>query len=56
MIQLAPNWKHGEDQYSGPHKITEVNNNSTVTLSKVVDPQGAVLETWNICQLDPCMA
>ena len=56
MIQLAPNQKHGEDQYSGPHRITEVNNNGTVTLSKAVDPQGTVLETWNIHQLDPCMA
>ena len=56
MIRLAPNRKHGEDQYSGPHRITEVNNNGMVTLSKMVDPQGTVLETWNIHQLDPCMA
>ena len=49
MIWLAPNWKHGEDQYSGPIRITEVNNNSMVTLSKAVDSQDTVLETWNIC-------
>ena len=55
MIRLAPNRKHGSDQYSGPHRITRVNNNGTVRLARVAVTGGEVEETWNICQLDPCI-
>ena len=56
MIRLDPNRKHGSDQYSGPHTVTQVNNNGTVKLSKAATNGGAVIETWNVRNIDPCMA
>ena len=56
MIHLDPHQKHGSDQYSGPHTVTQVNNNGTVKLSKAAYNGRAVIETWNVRNLDPCMA
>ena len=55
MIRLAPNRKHGADHFAGPHTVNAINNNGTVKLKKDA-PGGAVYETWNIRNLDPCMA
>ncbi len=54
MIRLDPNRKHGEDKYAGPHTLTSVNDNGTVTLRKDT-LGGAVYETWNIRNIEPCM-
>ena len=54
MIRLNPNRKHGEDTYKGPYDITAVNDNGTVTLTQVTNG-GAVSQTWNIRQIEPCM-
>jgi ribosomal protein L21E len=56
MIDLDPQRKHGTPKYSGPHTITAVNDNNTVQLSKVAYHGGAVYETWNTRNLEPCMA
>ena len=45
LITLAPNHKQGADRYSGPHTITQVNNNGTVILSKTGRNGGALFET-----------
>jgi hypothetical protein len=55
MIKQDSNRKHGSDRYTGPFSIIQVNNNGTVKLSKVAPNGGAVIETWNIRNLDPCM-
>jgi transposase InsO family protein len=55
MIKEDPNRKHGADRYSGPFTLTQVNNNGTVKLSKVARRGGAVIETWNVRNIDPCM-
>ena len=54
MIRLNPNRKHGTDTYKGPYDVTGVNDNGTVTLTQVTNG-GAVSQTWNIRQLEPCM-
>ena len=54
MIRLNPNRKHGEDTYKGPYDVTAVNDNGTVTLTQVTNG-GAVSQTWNIRQIEPCM-
>ena len=56
MIKLDPGRKHGSAQYSGPHTVSHINDNGTVKLTKVANNGGAVYETWNIRNLDPCMA
>ena len=56
MIRLHTQRKHGSDKYSGPHTLTAVNDNGTVTLRKDANNGGAVHETWNIRNLDPCAA
>ena len=53
MARLNPNRKHGSDRYDGPFTITDVNDNGTVRLSKAANG-GAVYQTWNIRNLDPC--
>ena len=53
MVRLNPNRKHGSDRYDGPFTITDVNDNGTVRLSKAANG-GAVYQTWNIRNLDPC--
>ena len=57
MIKEDPNRKHGSDRYSGPHTLTQVNDNGTVKLTKVARRRrgGAVTETWNIRNIDPCL-
>ena len=54
MIRLNPNRKHGTDTYKGPYDVTGVNDNGTVTLTQVTNG-GAVSQTWNIRQIEPCM-
>ena len=54
MIRLNPNRKHSTDTYKGPYDVTGVNDNGTVTLTQVTNG-GAVSQTWNIRQLEPCM-
>ena len=55
MIRLEPSRKHGSDKYDGPHTLTAIKNNGTVTLRRDANG-GAVYETWNICNLEPCAA
>jgi len=55
MVNLDPHQKHGSNRYSGPHTVSQVNDNGTVKLAKVAPGGGAVYETWNIRNLDPCM-
>ena len=56
MVKQAANRKHGSHKYLGPHTITFVNNDKgTVKLLKATTA-GGVQETWNIRNLDPCMA
>ena len=55
MIKQDPNRKHSSDRYTGPFAVVQVNNNGTVKLSKVAPSGGAVIETWNVRNLDPCM-
>ena len=52
MIRLDPKRKHGSAKYDGPHTLTAINNNGTVTLRKDANG-GAVYETWNIRNLEP---
>ena len=55
MIRMDPQRKHGSDKYTGPHTLTAINDNGTVTLRK--DANGvADYETWNIRNLEPCAA
>ena len=54
MIRQDPNRKHGSDQYAGPYTVSKVNDNGTVQLRRDADQGGAVSQTWNIRQLDPC--
>ena len=56
MIDKNPNRKHGSDRWSGPHTITKVNDNGTIQLEKGAPNGGAVQETWNIRNVDPCKA
>ena len=56
MIKHDPNRKHGADKYTGPFTITKVYDNGTVKLSKEAKNGGAVFETWNIRNIDPCIA
>ena len=55
MIRMDPQRKHGSDKYSGPHTLTAIKDNGTVTLRKDANG-GAVYETWNIRNLEPCAA
>ena len=55
MVRLNPNRKHGSDRYDGPLTVTQVNDNGTVRLSKVTANGGAVYQTWNLRNVDPCM-
>ena len=55
MVRLNPSRKHGEPQFAGPYEVVQVFDNGTVKLSKAT-AGGAVFETWNIRNVDPCMA
>jgi len=39
-----------------PMRISQVNDNSTVKLVKVANNDGAVSQTWNIRNVEPCIA
>ena len=56
-VKQMPNRKHGEgaDQCRGPYAVTRVNDNGTVQLSRATT-RGAVLQTWNIRNIDPYLA
>ena len=56
MVKHNPNRKHGDDKYRGPFTVTHVYDNGTVRLVKHTPAGGAVYQTWNIRNLDPCMA
>ena len=55
MVRLNQSRKHGVAQFEGPYTVVKVNDNGTVQLSKATE-SGAVLQTWNIRNLDPCLA
>ena len=55
MVRQHNSRKHGEDPFQGPYTVTQVNDNGTVQLSKAANNGGAVLQTWNVRNLDPCM-
>ena len=55
MIRLDPSRKHGVDQFKGPLTVVRVNDNGMVRLRKDTPSGGAVYQTWNIRNLDPCM-
>ena len=54
MVRLDPNRKHGTDRFSGPWTVTRVNDNGTLQLRKDAVRGGAVYQTWNIRNVDPC--
>ena len=56
MVKQSPNRKHGESQYSGPYTVTRVNDNGTLQLRQDAQDGGAVFQTWNIRNVDPCRA
>ena len=56
MVRLDPHRKHDGDKYSGPYTVTEVYDNGTLKLSRESPNGGAVYETWNIRNVDPCLA
>ena len=53
MVKLDPNRKHGVDHYKGPYTVSQVNGNGTVKLTRVTT-SGAVVQTWNIRNIEPC--
>ena len=53
MVKQDPHRKHGQPQYAGPYTVSQVNDNGTVKLTKAANG-GAVTQTWNIRNLDPC--
>ena len=53
MVRLDPSRKHGEDFFKGPYTVSQVNENGTVKLTRVTN-KGAVSQTWNIRQIEPC--
>ena len=55
MVRLDPNRKHDGDNFKGPYTVTQIYDNGTVKLSKATTG-GAVYETWNIRNIDPCLA
>ena len=54
MIRQDPNRKHGSDLFKGPYTVVRQNDNGTVTLTRAANG-GAVSQTWNIRNVDPCM-
>ena len=56
MVRRDPNRKHGSNQFKGPYTVTNVYDNGTVKLTRATPAGGAVFETWNIRNIDPCMA
>ena len=55
MVRQKPNRKYGTDKQIGPYTVTRVNeDNGTLRLTKVTDNGGAVTQTWNVRNVDPC--
>ena len=54
MVRQKPNRKCGSDKQKGPCTVTRVNDNGTLTLTKVTTNGGAVTQTWNVRNIDPC--
>jgi len=54
MVKQKPNRKFGSDKQLGPYTVTRVNDNGTLTLTKVTANGGAVTQTWNVRNIDPC--
>ena len=55
MVQQDPSRKHGQPFHKGPYTVSQVNDNGTVKLTKP-GAGGALTQTWNVRNLDPCMA
>ena len=56
MVRLDPSRKLDGARFAGPYAAHQVHDNGTVRLSRVADNGGAVYQTWNIRNVDPCMA
>lgn len=56
MVRLDPSRKLDGARFAGPYAVHQVYDNGTVRLSRVADNGGAVYQTWNIRNVDPCMA
>ena len=56
MVKQNPSLKYGKTLAKGPCAVTRVNDNGTPQLSKVTPSGGAVYQTWNIRNVDPCKA
>ena len=54
MVKMDPNQKRGEDFFKGPHMVSQVNDNGTTKLTGATTANGAVSQTWNIQQIEPC--
>jgi len=55
MIRQDPSRKHGKDLFKGPYTVVRQNDNGTVQLTRATTG-GAITQTWNIRNVDPCMA
>ena len=55
MMKQDPSRKHGSDRHSGPLAVCQINDNGTLKRSRTA-PGEVVHETWNIGNLNPCMA
>ncbi len=56
MARLDPSRKLDGARFTGPYTVHQVYDNGTVRLSRVANNGGAVYQTWNIRNVDPCMA
>ena len=57
VVKAGMQSKHRHAPYLGPMRITQVYDNGTVKLVKVADNNcGAVSQTWNIRNIEPCKA
>ena len=54
MVHRNPNRKHGSDKKRGPYTVTRVNDNGTLRLKEDTNNGGAVYQTWNIRNVNPC--
>ena len=55
MIKLNTNRKHGGDQHSGPHTVTQVHDNGTLRVSMQDTRGNTKYETWNLRNVSPCL-
>jgi hypothetical protein len=54
MVKEDPHRKLSGARFSGPYTVTQVNDNGTVQQLSKATNSGAVLTTWNICNVKPC--